>query len=352
MYSYMAHRKRSRPKKVKRYKHLTVFERTRIGEKNKEGLDATQIAKLVKRDRSTIIRELARNGAPKTTRYRAESAHTKALERRERRGVRPRLKNDTIKRYVIEKLKEGWSPEQISIRLPIDHKGQSISAEAIYQFVYAPAPRKKQGVVTETHGDLRVYLARRHRRREKKGFRATQKMYQTPLPSIEDRPKIVDKRKQIGHWEDDTIVSRQSTDRVKSINERVSGVILLGKMKDGTIAESNRVVIERLSQLPSNVRKTLTRDRGTENLGYSEIEKELRMTCFFAHAYCSQERGSNENGNGLVRRVYPKKTDWRTVTDADLKQLEYRLNTRPRKRLEGKTPLEVLFERTGCALTY
>ena len=348
----MAQKKRARPRTIKRYKHLTVFERSLIDQKHREGLHVGKIAKLVKRDRSTIIREIERNGAPKTGRYRADSAHTKALAKRARRGIRPRLKNELIRSYTTEKLKLGWSPEQISIRLPIDHKGQTISLEAIYQFVYAPAPYKKKGASAAGHEDLRVYLTRRHRRREKKGSRATQKLYRTPLPSIEDRPAAVERRKQIGHWEDDTIVSRQSPDRVKSINERVSGVILLGKMKDGTIAESNRVVIERLSQLPPDIRKTLTRDRGTENLGYTEIEKELGMKCFFAHAYCSQERGSNENGNGLVRRVYPKKTDWKPVSDVDLRQLEHRLNTRPRKRLGGKTPLEVLFERTGCALTY
>jgi IS30 family transposase len=268
------------------------------------------------------------------------------------RGIRPRLKNELTRNYVIEKLKLGWSPEQTSIRLPLDHPGQQISAEAIYQFVYAQIRCDGSGKVKKASEDFRLYLARRHRRREKKGFRATQKLYQTPLPSIEDRSVVVDKRKQFGHWEDDTMVSRQSTDRVKSINERVSGIVLLGKMKDGSIAESNRVVIERLSSLPNIIRKTLTRDRGTENLGYAEIERELNLTCYFAHAYCSQERGSNENLNGLVRRVYPKKTDFRFVTDADLRQLEYRLNTRPRKRHSGKTPLEVLFERTGCALTY
>lgn len=348
----MAHKKHPCPKKAKRYKHLTVFERAIIGQKHKEGMDDARIAKLVKRDRSTIIRELARNGVPQTKRYDAERAHLKAFERREKRGVRPRLKNKIIREYTALKLKLGWSPEQVSIRLPIDHQGQCISAEAIYQFVYAPPPRKKKSEISTWYEDLRIYLPRRHRRREKKGARATQKLYRAQLPSIEDRPAVVDRRKQIGHWEDDTIVSRQSTDRVKSINERVSGVILLGKMKDGTIAESNRVVLERLSQLPPKVRKTLTRDRGTENMGYVEIEKKLHLKCFFAHAYCSQERGSNENGNGLVRRVYPKKTDWKYVSDADLRQLEYKLNTRPRKRLGGKTPLEVLFERTGCALTY
>lgn len=348
----MAHKKKHYPKKVKRYKHLTVFERAFIEQKRREGLAPPKIAKLVKRDRSTIIRELARNSPPKTKRYRAESAHTKALVRRARRGVRPRLKNELTKNYVIEKLKLGWSPEQVSIRLPLDHQGETISTEAIYQFIYAQVRGDGGGKARKGGEDLRIYLARRHRRREKKGFRATQKLYQVPLPSIEDRPLAVDKRKEVGHWEDDTLVSRESTDRVKSINERVSGVVLLGKMKDGSIDESNRVVIERLSSLPSVIRKTLTRDRGTENLGYAKIEQALDLTCYFAHAYCSQERGSNENLNGLVRRVYPKKTDFRFVTDVNLRQLEYRLNTRPRKRHGGKTPLEVLFERTGCALTY
>lgn len=348
----MAQKKRGQPRTVKEYRHITVFDRALIGQKYKEGWHVEKIAKLVKRDRSTIIRELARNGVPGTKRYRADSAHTKALDRRAKRGVRPRLKNESIREYVAEKLKLGWSPEQISIRLPIDHKGRCISPEAIYQYVYAFVIKGGDGKVRAGHEDLRIYLARRHKRREKKGFRATQKLYQTPLPSIEDRPAIVDRRKEIGHWEDDTIVSRESTDRLKSINERVSGVVLLGKMKDGSIAESNRVVIERLSQLPENLRKTLTRDRGVENLGYLEIERELNMTCWFARAYCSQDRGSNENLNGLVRRAYPKKTDFRSVTDAELRELEYRLNTRPRKRHGGKTPLEVLFERTGVAITY
>ena len=348
----MAHKKKIGDKKIRHYQHLTVFERAFIEQKCREGLVPPKIARLVKRNRSTIVRELARNSAPKTKRYRAESAHGQALARRAVRGVRPRLKNERTRNCVIEKLKLGWSPEQISIRLPLDHPGQTISTEAIYQFIYAQVRRNGSGKVKKASEDLRIYLARRHRRREKKGFRATQRLYQTPLPSIEDRPTVANKRKEIDHWEDDTLVSRQSSDRVKSINERVSGVVFLGKMKDGSIAESNRVVIERLSQLPSTLCKTLTRDRGTENLGYVELEKELNLICYFAHVYCSQERGSNENLNGLVRRVYPKKTDFRLVTENDLRQLEYRLNTRPRKRHSGKTPLEVLYERTGCALTY
>jgi transposase, IS30 family len=348
----MAHKKKIPHKRIKRYKHLSVFDRALIGQKRKEGFDAAEIAQLVKRNRSTVIREIARNGSGTRLGYRPESAHTKALERRAKRGVRPLLKNELIQKYVVEKMKLWWSPEQISLRLPIDQKGQTISPEAIYQYVYAQVHRGGNGTVKRDHEDLRPYLTRRHTRRQKKGFRQAQKAQRPVLPSIEDRPASVDKRKEIGHWEDDTMVSRESTGRFKTINERVAGAVLIGKMKDGSVAESNRIVCERLGAIPPQYRKTLTRDRGTENFGYKEIEKDLTLSCYFAHAYCSQERGSNENLNGLIRRFFPKKTDLAKVTDEEVRHVEYLLNTRPRKRHGGKTPLEVLFDRTGCALTY
>ena len=348
----MAHNKRRRLRRRTQYTHLTVFDRALIGQKHKEGMHEREIAKLIKRDRSTVIRELKRNNSGKRLGYRAEFAHTKAMKKREKRGVRVRLKSTKIREYVAEKLKLGWSPEQISIRLPIDHCDLSIGYEAIYQYVYAQVRRGGNGKVFSGCTDLRPYLPRRHTRRQKKGLRQAQKAERPPLPSIDDRPAIVDKRKEVGHWEDDTMVSRESVDRLKTINERVSGTVLIGKMKDGTVAESNRVVFERLGQIPHTIRKTLTRDRGTENFGYKEIEKELKLNCYFAHAYCSQERGSNENLNGLIRRILPKKTNFALVSDAHIRRIEYLLNTRPRKRLGGKTPLEVLYERTGCALTY
>jgi IS30 family transposase len=254
---------------------------------------------------------------------------------------------------VEKKLKDfHWSPEQISLRLPIDHPGNEISYEAIYQFIYAQISVKGGGIPKKGCEDWRSYLPRRHTRRQTKGFRQAQKAWRPELPSIETRPAVVDRRKQIGHWEDDTMVSRQSMERLKTINERVSGVVLIGKMKDGTISESNRVVNERLRKIPSQIRKTLTRDRGAENFGHEELQKGLNISCYFAHAYCSQERGSNENLNGLIRRFFPKKTDFSKVSDKDINMVEYLLNTRPRKRHGGKTPLEVLLARTGVAITY
>lgn len=339
--------------KRKGFEHLTVFDRAIIGQKHKEGLSFGRIAKIIGRTKSSVFREIERHKSKELGFYRADVAHQKALEKRGKRGVRPRLKNDEVRAYATAKLKLGWSPEQISLRLPIDNPRQTISHEAIYRFVYAQIYREGNGKLKTGGEDLRKYLARRHARRSAKGARKAQRLERLEsLPSIEDRPKSADKRKEIGHFEDDTIVSRQSAARLKSINERASGVVFLGKMSDGTSEESTRVVCERLAALPPSFRRTLTRDRGTENMGWADIEQRLSLSVYFAHSYCSYERGSNENLNGLVRRFLPKKTDFARVTDEEIRRIEYLLNTRPRKRFGGKTPLEVLLEKTGVAITY
>ena len=162
----------------------------------------------------------------------------------------------------------------------------------------------------------------------------------------------MENRKEIGHFEGDTIVSRESKPRLKTINERVTGVVFIGKMNDGGTKESNRVTIERLNDMPIEYRKTLTQDNGFENLDYKAVEKELNISCYFAHVFCSCERGSNENVNGLIRRYFPKGTDFSKVSDEEVRHVEYLLNTRPRKRFGGLTPCEVLFMKTGVALKY
>jgi len=346
--------KSKKAKKKRNFKQFTLNDRIKIEIRYRDGWSLREIAKELGAGRTagSVSREIAGKSRKGFGKYQAHIAHEKALGKRHgKKGFR--LKNILIQNYVVEKMKLGWSPEQISIRLPIDHKNESISYEAIYQFVYAQVYRGGNGVVKKGCEDLRIYLVRRHHKRSKKGFRKAQRLERTQgLPSIEDRPSEVEKRKVVGHWEDDCIVSRQSLPRLKSINERVSGVVLLGKMQNGTSEESTKVFCEKIKKIPSPYLKTLTRDRGTENMGWRDIEKNLNMKVFFAHAYCSSERGSNENLNGLVRRFFPKKTDFAKVTDEEISKVEYLLNTRPRKRFGGKTPLEVLLELTGVAITY
>ncbi|MGB4942548.1 MAG: IS30 family transposase, partial [Candidatus Moraniibacteriota bacterium] len=276
---------------------LTLDERIRIEIRYRDGWSLRKIAAELgnRRTAGTVSREIRDRPRKGPSRYRARTAHVAALLKRTSKREE-HLKNETIRSYTIEKLKIGWSPEQISLRLPLDHPDASISHEAIYQYVYAQIHRDGNGSVKPGREDLRPCLPRRHKRRAKKGFRKAQKLDRKEgLPSIELRPKEVEERQYIGHWEDDCMVSRQSKDRLKTVNERLSGIVFIGKMFDGSILESNRVVLKRLNHIPSAYRKTLTRDRGSENLGYRDIEAGLGIRCFFAHPYSSFERGSNEN---------------------------------------------------------
>lgn len=340
--------------KKRKFRQFSLDDRVKIEVRYRDGWSMRRIAAYIGDGRTAgaICREI--DGKPRigVGKYQAYISHEKALKKRGGKKL-VRLKNELIPRYVKEKMKLGWSPEQISIRLPIDYPGNHISHEAIYQFIYAQIHRGGNGAVKRDGEDLRGYLPRRHARRQAKEARKVWKLARSlTLPSIEDRPAAVDERREVGHFEDDTLVSRQSVVRLKSINERAVGVVLLGKMKDGTREESNRVLREKLKMFPSPYLKTLTRDRGSENLGWEDIEEKTPLKVYFAHAYCSQERGSNENLNGLVRRFFPKKTDFAAVSDDEIKKVEYLLNTRPRKRFGGKTPLEVLFEKTGVAISY
>ena len=267
--------KGQKQKKKRSFKQFTLNDRIKIEIRYRDGRSLREIAKELDSGRTagSVSTEIAGKSRKGIGKYQAHIAHEKALEKRHgKKGFR--LKNVLIQSYVVEKMKLGWSPEQISIRLPIDHVGETISYEAIYQFVYAQVYRGGNGYVKKGCEDLRMFLARRHHKRSKKGFRKAQKMERVgSLPSIEERPKEVEKRKVVGHWEDDCIVSKQSLPRVKSINERATGIILLGKMKNGTSDESTRVFCEKMEKIPSPYLKTLTRDRGTENMGWKDIEK-------------------------------------------------------------------------------
>lgn len=316
----------------------------------------SEIAQELKRNKSSISREIDGRLRKGRGKYNADKGHREALDRIANRGNVPKTaQNERLRLYIETKMRdEQWSPEQVSIRLPREFpsdKTMRLATESVYQEVYRRVHRGGNGVVKSGELDLRPYLARRHQRRAKKGFRKAQKAErEARLPSIEARPAGVEKRERIGDWEDDTLVSRQSAARLKNVTERLSGVTLFGKSKDGTAEQCDVVLTQKLSRLPRAVRKTLTRDRGTENMRWREMEATLGLKVFFAHPYCSHERGTNENTNGLIRRFFPKKTDWRNVSTEDLKRVEYLLNTRPRKRHGGLTPIEVFFKTTGVAI--
>lgn len=337
------------------FKRISYKERVTI--ENRYCIDKksmSDIASELGRSKSAVSREI--NGRPRmgNGKYTADKAQAEVEKKRGNQGRKSKFDYEPLKEYVTEKLKLGWSPEQIEIRLPVDYLNDEkmrISYEAIYQHIYSQIHRGGNGALKKGCEDLRKYLTRRHTRRQKKGLRKAQKLERmTYLPSIEKRPLEANERKIIGHWEDDTLVSRQSKSKIKSVNERVSGIVFFGKTIDGTSKACDKVAIDRLKEIPNEFKKTLTRDRGTENFDYKNIEEKLGLSCFFAHPYCSHERGSNENLNGLFRRYFPKKTDFAKITEEDVSRVEYLINSRPRKRHCGKTPYEVFYELTGVAL--
>ena len=248
-------------------KPLTLRERIEIEHKYRYGETISNIARYLKRNRSTIYREI--NGKPRIGRgkYQGDISHKKAMKRISKRGNKSILEhNKELYNYVLDKLKIGWSPEQISLRLPIDFKKDKlmrISYEAIYQYIYSQI--NSNGKVKKDYEDLRIYLPRKRKRRLKKGFRQARKLYRTKLPSIEDRTSVVDKRKQLGHWEDDYLVSKQSKVCIKSVNERKSGIVFFGKTTNGTALAGDEVLFDKLKVIPNQYLRTLTRDNGSEN---------------------------------------------------------------------------------------
>lgn len=324
-----------------KYKHFSVEERERIQELLWQKASIRVIARALGRSPSSVSREVHRNEPPERHRYTPRLAHERALRNRRRRGREERLKDEALRAYVVSRLKLGWSPEQVAATAE-KAVGVPISHEAIYQYVYAQIYQGGHGYVKPGREDLRPCLKRRHKRRAKKGMRTGRRVFRPQGPSIEDRPVIVERRSRAGDWEGDTIESRNHAPGLNSLVERKSGLVFLTKVEDGTAAATRTVVVRRLLPLPPDLRRTLTVDNGPENQEWQETEREAGMRCFFAHPYHSWERGTNENTNGLVRWYFPKGTDFRTIPDEEIARVEHLLNTRPRKRLGWRTPLEVM----------
>ena len=332
-----------------KYQHLTIEEREKIQELLWQKVSVREIAKSVGRSPSSVSREITRN-IPLHRSYRPRLANERALKKRKCRGRKLRLKNGFIRRYVFSQLKAGLSPEQISGRLHHDHSDQSISPEAIYQYIYSHVYREGRGTIKPGYRDLRSYLKRRHKRRALQGMRQAQRIFRPKGPCIDDRPKEVLARKVIGHWEGDSVISRKSKVALNTLVERKTGLVFITKIPDTTAMKTKEAVVKRLKFLPAEIRKTLTTDNGSENAEYAKIEKELQINCFFAHPYHSWERGTNENTNGLIRWYFPKGTDFATIPDETIRAVEIALNSRPRKRLGWLSPLEVF--NASVALQY
>ena len=315
----------------KPYKQLTADERDEIAIFMARGFNLSNIARMLGRDRSTISREIRRNGAAKYKRYTPHAAEARSKLRKSAANTHPRLKNLFIRDYVHQKIKDGWTPEIIAGTLKKEHPENSISHESIYQYIYADAL------------ELKKYLPRHYRVRRKRKAKKTGSVENIPgRVGIDQRPEIINDRSEFGHWESDSMVSRQSHTAVVVQVERVSRYVKIKKVIANKAEPVSSAIIQNLTDIDGSCRKSITYDNGKENVKHQYVNQALGIASYFCNAYRSWEKGSVEQVIGLIRRYLPKKTDLAKVTESQIKYIENQLNSRPRKCLNFSTPYDVL----------
>jgi len=311
---------------MRTYSQLTYEKRYQIFALLTTKHSGTEIAEVIRVHKSTVSRELRRNRGQR--RYRPQQAHQLSMARRCK--TRHRICSETWN--LIETLiRRDWSPEQISGRLTIEY-GIQVSHERIYQHILED---KRNG------GDLYRHL-RCHKKRRKRYGSYDRRGKIANRIGIEERPAVINDRLRIGDWEVDTLLGTGRKKALVTLTERKSRMALLGKVARRGAQPVTNMIIDLLSPLADRVH-SLTSDNGTEFARHQEIAQRLNLDFYFAHPYSAWERGTNENMNGLLRQYFPKHRDLTTITDHELHHVMRRLNSRPRKCLAFKTPLEVFF---------
>ena len=320
------------------YRHISAIERDKIASSKAQGSSVQDIADALGRHRSTIYHELARNTGPSG--YLPSEADKEARQRSARARRRPRLKNAWLRGYVVEKMLLGWSLERISGRLGREYPGRwerNISPEAVYRYIYT----------RQAPPGLRACLVRRHKARGLRDGRGRKKLKILGRVPISERPEEAEGRLVLGHWEGDTVVSRAHKGGLHTEVERMSRYLQAVKVADlraATTLAAQRSIFE---PLPKEARKTVTLDNGGENAAHAGLWK-LGIATYFADAYAAWQRGTNENTNGLLRRFFPKGTDFGQIPQAEIDQVVERINSWPRKCLKWASAAEE-FARLGKA---
>ena len=303
-------------------------ERDRIAILFASGVSLRSIARTLDRSVSSISEEIKRNSYGNE--YSAIHAQRLASNRKNNSHHRHPLKNNFIYAYVLEKLQEGWSPEQIDGRLKLKNGHRIISYECIYQFIFNAKNKDKK---------LWEYLPLKRKRRTKKYGRKSQRVRIPNRVTIHLRSKSVERRMQFGHWEADSVIGCQTKSKIIHTEVERKTRYLQARIID---SKSSRDTIEIQKQIFSELpARTVTMDNGTEFVKHEELNK-LGIKTFFADPYCSGQRGTNENTNGLIRRYLPKKTNFENLGQDELDDIVFEINSRPKKVLRFQTPQEVL----------
>lgn len=316
---------------MKTYKQLTYEQRCQIYALNKSGISQNKIAKQLNVSQSTISREFARNTGKRG--YRIKQAQQSTDKRRLLACKAIKMTTSLIE-VIDTKIMTKWSPEQVSGWLREDH-GIRISYETIYQHIWSD---KQCG------GHLFKYLRRKgkvyqSRSKDKQAGRGFIKN----RVSIDERPQVVDDKSRIGDWEIDLVIGKGHSGALVTIVERKTSFTVSTRVDDKSAKTVTAATIALLKPFKDAV-VTITADNGKEFAYHEEVTKGLECDVYFADPYCSWQRGLNENTNGLLRQYWPKSTDFKKVSQSEVQDVIVKLNDRPRKKLNYKTPAKLMAE--------
>jgi IS30 family transposase len=310
---------------MKNYKQLTYKNMVKVETLLQEEYSIEDIAIKIGKHKTTVYRCIKNNSVDEV--FSADVAWEKVNERKTKSHLNYRIFSDSIlEKYILEKISSSWSPEQIA-GVWTKETQEPLCHETIYQYVYKHHPQL-----------IKLYFRRKgkkyqHKRKEK---------YQIlNRRMIDQRPKYIENREEIGHWEGDTVIGKNHAQAIVTNVERKSGLLLASKVKRKTAKNIYNATVADFKELPAELRVSMTYDNGKEFSLHEKIENTLKMTVYFAHAYHPWERGTNENTNGLLREFIPKGTDFTKVSEKDLQYYVNLINNRPRKRLNYCTPNEI-----------
>lgn len=300
------------------------------------GKRKTWIARKLGRDSSVIKREILRNSGEHLP-YTASSAQSISDRNAKKTNKRKLEKTAYVKlKELVEKnLSEGYSPEQIAGELrehPPDDVEGSVCMETIYQYVYVGEGRM---------GGLYKKLRRKQKVRQKRCDRKPQKSRIPSRIPIEERPQEIGERIRYGDWETDSVIFPGQQSVLSVQVERKMRLCRLKKVSNKTAREHERSIQEHLSVLPASLRRSITRDNGTENVLHQETETLLNIPSYFCDTYSSWQKGGGENMNGLIREYLPRSCHFDSMSKRMIFEIQERLNNRPRKCLQYQKPNEI-----------
>lgn len=326
--------------------HLTKETRIKFSALLMTGISLRQAARLLGVNHTTLSRELRSNiPVSSKVKYHPGDAHRQAKERRRKANQRFRKIeiNSYLDKLIVACISvKKWAPEQISGWLKSNHKPVCVCTQTIYDWIYLV----RRELIPYLHClKVKYRLTRQASLRKKKRAEIHAKRH------ISQRPSRIESRKTYGHWEGDTVHGMGKSGYIATLVERKSGyliarVILRNSCNSLSFADA---VISGVSPMPQKLRQTITLDNGPEMKLPERIERNTGMKVYYATPYHSWERGTNENTNGLLRYFFPKKSSFKNLTQKELDLAVKLLNTRPRKRLNWRTP-EQMLKRSGGAV--